>query len=342
VLGVDVGQAIRGRVGHQLTPRRGELTEMVKYLKLARIQTGSGLVGAHRACDKAYGANRFGTTMMSTLAVILPFDLFGSPGTGAGAQLVGDALREMLEDNRRERMPARAACYGGQMRLKELTFEKLDDYRVWHKQARKLAKQSLKKGEFLLWVGGNHMSVLPVLEELGAKAGSLCVQFDAHLDVYNLTGCTTEPSHGNFLLHADGPLPPIVHIGHRDLFLPRDAVAKKLHATYPAEQLHVDPRAALRSLALHAKSARRVWIDIDCDVLDPAFFPAVDGPLPFGLTPPLLIRLLDAICSERVAGVSISEFAPARDRNDQSLGLLVWLIEWLILRRYERRCDEEE
>src|SRR5262249_48679406 len=150
----------------------------------------------------------------------------------------------------------------------------LDDYLGWHKLARKLARHSLKKGEFLLWVGGNHMSVLPVLEELGAKAGTLCVQFDAHLDVYNLTGCTTEPSHGNFLLHADSPVPPIVHVGHRDLFLPRASVAKKFQATFAAEQLHVDPRGVLRSLALHAKSARRVWIDIDCDVLDPGSFPA--------------------------------------------------------------------
>src|SRR5262245_39460950 len=128
---------------------------------------------------------------MSTLAVILPFDLFGSPGAGVGAQLVGDALREMLDDNRRERMPARASSYQGQVKLKELTFEKLDDFRGWHKQARRLAKQSLKKSDFLLWIGGNHMSALPVLEELGGESGSLCIQFDAHLDIYNLTDCTT-------------------------------------------------------------------------------------------------------------------------------------------------------
>ncbi len=272
---------------------------------------------------------------MSTLAVILPFDLFGSPGTGAGAQLLADALREMLADNRREQMPTRAAGYQGQVRLKEFTFEKPDDYRDWHRRARQVAKQSLKKGEFLLWLGGNHLSVLPVLEELGEHTGALCVQFDAHLDVYNLTGCTTERSHGNFLLHAEGPLPPIIHVGHRDLFLPPEAIGKHFKETISGEQLILDPESGVRAIARHAKVAKRLWIDIDCDVLDPAHFPAVDGPLPFGLAPPLLLRVLDAIWSERVAGVSISEFAPARDRNDQSLGLLVWLIEWLILRRYE-------
>ena len=55
---------------------------------------------------------------------------------------------------------------------------------------------------------GNHLSVLPVLEELGRD--TLVVQFDAHLDIYHLSDCTTEPSHGNFLLHAEGELPALV------------------------------------------------------------------------------------------------------------------------------------
>jgi arginase family enzyme len=85
-----------------------------------------------------------------------------------------------------------------------------------------------------------------------------------------------------------------------------------------------------------AAEAGRVVIDLDCDVLDPAFFPATAQPLPFGLTPLALLRVLDTVWSERVAAVAVSEFTPARDRNDQSLGLLVWLLEYLLLRRYER------
>jgi hypothetical protein len=33
-------------------------------------------------------------------------------------------------------------------------------------------------------------------------------------------------------------------------------------------------------------------------------------------------------------GVLPSEFHPARDRNDQSLRTLAWLLEYLLLRRY--------
>src|SRR5918911_996148 len=49
-------------------------------------------------------------------AVIFPFDLFGSPGAGAGAALVADELREVLADNRRERVPTRAAAYTDRLR----------------------------------------------------------------------------------------------------------------------------------------------------------------------------------------------------------------------------------
>jgi agmatinase len=285
---------------------------------------------------------------MSTLAVFVPFDLFGSAGAGAGAQLVADAMREMLADNRRERKTTRARSYQKHVRLKEFTFESLPDYESWHRKARQTAKQSLSKKQFLLWVGGNHLTALPVLEELGKMPGSLVVQLDAHIDVYTLTDCTEHLSHGNFLLHAENPLPPILHVGHRDLFLPDESKEAHFRDTYSAEDFAISAETALYRLRAQSLAAKRIWIDIDCDVLDPAHFPAVDGPQPFGLAPTMLLRIIDAVWTKNVAGISISEFVPARDRNDQSLGLLIWLIEWLLLRRYESRQalkesgDEEE
>ncbi len=46
---------------------------------------------------------------MTTRAIFFPFDLFGSPGTRAGAELLADAFEEMLADNRRERVATRTA-----------------------------------------------------------------------------------------------------------------------------------------------------------------------------------------------------------------------------------------
>src|SRR5262245_12222053 len=157
---------------------------------------------------------------MRTTAVFFPFDLFGGGGAAAGAELLADAVREMQADNRRERRATRASAYQGSLRLREFSFTSLSDFTGWRKQARRAIREAWRAaGDFLFWAGGNHLSVLPVYEELGATdPPALVVQFDAHLDVYNLADCTEELSHGNFLLHADGPLPRVANVGHRDLF----------------------------------------------------------------------------------------------------------------------------
>jgi arginase family enzyme len=273
---------------------------------------------------------------VKTSVVIFPFDLFGGGGAAAGAQLVGDALREMLDDNRRETKPTRARAYQDHVRVQECTFEKLSDYDDWRGQARKLARQALRKHDFLMWIAGNHLGVLPVYEELANDPdGTVVVQFDAHLDIYNLSDCTSELSHGNFLLHCEGALPAMVNLGHREMLLRPEYVARYYRRTFPAAELAIDGGPAVAYLRETCGQARRVFLDFDCDVFDPAYFPALTHALPFGLAPPLVLRLLNAAWSERVRGIAVSEFEPGRDVRDQSLSTLVWLLEYLLLRRYE-------
>jgi arginase family enzyme len=273
---------------------------------------------------------------MSTTAVFFPFDLFGSRGAGTGAELLADAFRELLADNRREKVPTRAHAYRDRIRVREVSFETLADYDDWRKRGRQAARQAWARQDFLLWVTGNHLGALPVYDELAQdRDGTLVVQLDAHLDVYNLTGCTEELSHGNFLLHCAGPLPEVVNVGHRELLLPPDHVQAYYRRAFPAAELAVDPGPALAYLREAAGRARRVFLDLDCDVLDRAFFPATANPVPFGLSPHLVLRLLDAAWSERVIGLAISEFDPARDQGDHGMATLMWLIEYVLLKRYE-------
>jgi arginase family enzyme len=267
-------------------------------------------------------------------AVVFPFDQFGSAGTGAGAQLLADALREMLDDAKREIRPARSDAYRDKVQIREFTFDTPQACADWRKTARQAVRSALRAGDPVIWLAGNHLGVLPAYEELGADA--LVLQFDAHLDAYNLADCTEELSHGNFMLHADGPLPRIINIGSRDLFLPDKHVRESFGGVYSAEDVVTDPGRVIHQLNDAARTAKQVWLDVDCDVFDPAFFSAVQHPLPMGLSPNLLLRVFAAVWSERVAGVSFSEFDPGRDRNDQSLGTLVWLLEWCLLRWSER------
>jgi arginase family enzyme len=272
---------------------------------------------------------------MRTTVVVFPFDLFGIAGAGAGATLLADELREALADNRRERVPTRARAYTEHVRLKEAAFDTVEACAAWRKTGRQLARQALRGGDFLVWLGGNHLGALPVYDELAGREDVLVVQFDAHLDVHHFADCTTEPSHGNFLLHVAGRLPPLVNVGHRELLLPSDHVAGCYRATFPAADLHVNAEPALAQLREQAGAAERVFIDIDCDVFDPAFVPATGRPAPFGLSPGQVLRLLDAVWSPKVAGLLLTELDPARDKDDRGLATVMWLLEYLLLRVYE-------
>jgi arginase family enzyme len=272
---------------------------------------------------------------MKTTAVIFPFDLFGSGGTGAGADLLGDELDEILADNRRESVPTRARAYNKHVQIQRFTFETPAACAAWRADGRKAARQVLRRGDFLLWIAGNHLGALPVYDELAAAADTLVVQFDAHLDIHQFDDCTKELSHGNFLLHGAGTLPRLINVGHRELLLTENDVAKSFARTFAASNLAVDEAKVCDELASVAAGATRLFLDIDCDVFDPAYFPAVSQPVPFGIAPRQLLRLIEAVGASELAGVMISEFDPGRDRDDRSLATLVWLIEYLLLRKYE-------
>jgi arginase family enzyme len=278
-----------------------------------------------------------GKAVVKTRAIFFPFDLFGSSGTRAGAELLADAVRELLADNRREKVATRARAYAGKVRVTEFTFDRLDDYSRWRDTVREAVRTAFEHGDFLLWVSGNHLGTLPVYDELSAAAhDTLVLQFDAHLDIYNLSDCTAELSHGNFLKHCAGPLPRIVNVGHRDLLLRPDYVRRYFHRAFAAGELAIDAGPAVSAVAGLASEASRVFIDLDCDVFDPAYFPGAAHPQPLGISPALFVRFLDAAWSDRAAGLAISEFDPARDDRDRSLATLLWLIEYVLLRRYEK------
>src|SRR4051794_21150221 len=103
---------------------------------------------------------------LKTTILFFPFDLFGSPGAGTGVDLLADELREILDDNRRERVATRARAYTEQLRLQQIAFDKLGDLQDWRGRGRQAARKVLASGDRLLWLAGNHLGALPVYDEL--------------------------------------------------------------------------------------------------------------------------------------------------------------------------------
>jgi len=272
---------------------------------------------------------------VKTTAIFFPFDLFGSAGTGEGVAFVADAFREILEDNHQEKTPTRARAYTKHVMLKEFQFEDVGHYGGWQEKAREAVRQPFSKGQFLLWMTGNHLGTLPVYQELAYKEGSLVLQFDAHLDIHHFDECTKKPSHGNFLMHAKGPMPTLINVGHRELLLTSEHINKYYQSVIGADQFLADSEASLLFLQEAVLSADRILIDIDCDVFDPAFFPAVTHPMPFGLSPSQVLQVINAVWSDHIVGVSISEFNPASDKRDICLTTLLWFLEYLLIKKHE-------
>ena len=270
---------------------------------------------------------------MSLRAVVFPFDQFGHAGTGAGALLLGDVLREAIDDATLETEPIRPQAYTDALEIVEFDFPTPKEAAAWRTTGRTAARECLQSGELTLWLSGNHLGVLPIYDELGAD--DLVVQLDAHLDCYDLAGTLDTLSHGNFLRAIKSPRPQIVVIGHRDLFLPADRVTKWVDLAISAAECHADWNSVLGQVRERVTAARRVWLDVDLDALDPAFAPAVQSPQPFGLTPAQLLGVVGAIGIGRLAGISVSEFDPGRDEHDRTLNLLAWWLEYLLLGRVE-------
>jgi len=63
--------------------------------------------------------------MTPTTAIVFPFDNFGNAGTAAGAQLLGDFLNELIDDNAQEDRPMRPNAYADNVFLQETAFDTL-------------------------------------------------------------------------------------------------------------------------------------------------------------------------------------------------------------------------
>lgn len=80
--------------------------------------------------------------------------------------------------------------------------------------------------------------------------------------------------------------------------------------------------------AVRATGAKRVWVHIDVDVLDPAEFAGVSSPAPFGLSPAALSTAIRALRAEiPLAGATIAGFAPRSPADAvDDLGALLRLV----------------
>jgi agmatinase len=110
----------------------------------------------------------------------------------------------------------------------------------------------------------------------------------------------------------------VVQIGLRDVGSAREEEVQAARAAgnvlVRAEEVHERGAALLDELAARFDPARRVYITVDVDGLDPSCAPGTLWPAPGGLQFWQVARLVRTVASRcELAGMDVCEFAPARD-----------------------------
>ncbi|APH44635.1 arginase [Microbacterium sp. 1.5R] len=186
-------------------------------------------------------------------------------------------------------------------------------------------------------IGGDCSVTVAALAALPGGTDDLAVVWcDAHADLHTPD---TSPS-GAFSGMA---LRAVLGDGEPQLALspgiPRDRVVTvgmrnldddEVTALDGLAQLSVDDLESPDALAdaVEATGARRVWVHIDVDVLDPAEIAGVSSPAPFGLSPASLSTAIRALRSRvPLAGATIAGFAPRSPVDAvEDLGALLRLV----------------
>jgi arginase len=187
--------------------------------------------------------------------------------------------------------------------------------------------QALDRGEFPLVLGGDCSILLGTLLALRRRGRSGLFFLDGHADFATPETSPSLAAAGMDLALATGIGPPLLADmeGRRPLVRPEDVVAVGFRDETPPAPIAGWSVARLRAAGpietmrreaerLASAGAKRFWIHVDADVLDPSVMPAVDTPEPGGFRLEELAVLLRALlATERAAGMQLCIFDPDLD-----------------------------
>jgi agmatinase len=164
-------------------------------------------------------------------------------------------------------------------------------------------------------VGGEHMMTLGAVK---AFKEITVVSFDAHFDM-------RDEYLSNKLSHACVMRRTFEELGAGKVFLmgvratyrdEMDFVKKsKIDYLTSLEMMRSGTKTASSWLHDKLRYAKRLYISIDIDVLDPAYAPGVGNPEPEGISPTVLLDILNEVADDKVVGFDLMEYTPQYDNG---------------------------
>lgn len=248
------------------------------------------------------------------VVIPVPFERTSSYGRGAAAgpaAILAASHQVELEDVALGFEPWAAA--GGIATASPLAVAPGDDGRTVMEALERVVGEQLEAGKTAVTLAGEHTGVVGAVRAHAARFEDLSVlQLDAHSDL-RPTYLDDPWNHACTMARVLDFHRDIVQVGIRSESR-EDSAAVREHRipVFHGEAIQRDAGRGVDWIApILEACSQRVYVTLDCDVLDPSVMPATGTPEPGGLTWPQINELLERLCKARtVVGFDLSELAP--------------------------------
>lgn len=207
--------------------------------------------------------------------------------------------------------------------FEDIKMHDLGDLAVVHGDASETVRRISETVEDILatkkmpvMIGGEHLVTLGAIK---AIKDVTVVSFDAHFDLRD-EYLSNRMSHACVMRRSMEELKSgkVILAGVRATYGEEVEMIKKKGIEYLSaiEMLRSDPKSAASWLKKKLEGARRIYISIDIDVLDPCYAPGIGNPEPEGISPTYLLDTLHNIVDDRVVGFDLVEVSPPYDNGN--------------------------
>jgi agmatinase len=207
--------------------------------------------------------------------------------------------------------------------FEEIKLHDLGDLAVVHGDAAETIRRVNETIEDILstkkipvMVGGEHLITLGAVK---AIKDATVVSFDAHFDMRDEYLCN-RLSHACVMRRSSEELGSgkVILAGVRGTY--REEVeyirSKGIDYMNSLEMLRSTPQASASWLRNKLDGARKIYLTIDIDVLDPAYAPGIGNPEPEGISPTYLLDMLNEVIDDRFVGFDLVEVSPPYDNGN--------------------------
>ena len=186
------------------------------------------------------------------------------------------------------------------------------------KRAMEKMRSILKAGAVPIVLGGDDSVPIPFFRAYQGYGPLTIVQIDAHLDWRHEVNGVTEGPSSTMRRASEMPwIGRLIQVGMRGVGSARieEVDAARAYGAKIITAKEVQEKGVQQILSL-VPDGSACLMTIDCDGLDPSIMPAVNAPVPGGLSYRQVIDLMHGLAQKsEIQGFDLVEFAPDKDMN---------------------------